>query len=342
MKRVTIQDIADKVGVTKGLVSRALRGKYNVSEKMREEITRTAVAMGYDFGKLRAKNKKRSKCLLIMTSDMLLKKDYWQPVIRTLTATLEDKHINLEYQIYDENNFGAADVAKLKTVEASGYVFMNNNPESLVRAAENTNLPVVVIDPKTVMSGRHLQIKYSNFNSFYDLTKLLIRSGHKHFVFYGPKAESASFNEREQGVLTCVGDNADKGVTVKELLFDNVSGQYADNERFECLLKSHPEITAVMCANDIIAINAMKSIAGLKKKVPTDYAVVGFDNIAESARPDIDLTTVNVPREALGTEAARYLINHINNKQIKYSQIVIDCETVLRGSIGEVSFREDV
>ena len=317
MKRVTIQDIADKVGVTKGLVSRALRGKYNVSEKMREEITRTAVSLGYDFNKLRAKNKRRSKCLLIMTSDMLLKKDYWQPIIRTLTNTLDEKHVNLEYLIYDENSCGQADVARLKAVEASGYVFMNNNPEILLRATENTNLPVVVIDPKTVLSGKHLQIKYSNFNSFYDITKLLIKAGHKHFVFYGPRAESASFIERMQGVLTCVGDNATSGVTVSEVLFDNESGSYADNESFEDVLRSRPEITAVMCANDIIAINAMKSIEGIGKKVPEDYVVVGFDNIAESADPKISLTTVNVPREDLGAEAARYLINHINNKPVK-------------------------
>ena len=341
MKRVTIQDVADKVGVTKGLVSRALRGKYNVSEKMREEITRTAVAMGYDFNKLRAKGKKRNKCLLIMTSEMLLKKDYWRPIIRTLTATLEENHINLEYQIYDEASCGEADVNKLRSVDASGYVFINNNPEILVRAAENTYLPVVVIDPKTVMSGRHLQIKYSNFNSFYDLTKLLIRSGHKDLVFYGPKAESASFNEREQGFKASVADSDQKGVNAYEVLFENSDGQYANNENFEKMLRTHPEITAVLCANDIIAINAMKSIASIGKSVPKDYAVVGFDNISESSHPNVDLTTVNVPREGLGEEAAKYLIDQINNKKIKYSQIVIDCETVIRGSIGDVGLKEN-
>ena len=338
MKRVTLQQVADKVGVTKGLVSRALRGKYNVSEKMREEITQAAVAMGYDFNKLRAKSKRRSKCVLIMTSDMLLKKDYWQPIIRTLTVTLEETHISLEYLIYDENTLSQADVVRLKTVDASGYVFMNNNSELLVRAAENTNLPVVVIDPKKVMSGRHLQIKYSNFNSFYDITKMLISLGHRDILFYGPKGESASFTEREQGFLTCIADN-EVGATAREVLFTNDDGQYADNGRFEQTLKKYPSVTAVLCANDIIAINALKSITAMGKSVPADYSLVGFDNIAESANPKIDLTTVNVPREELGAEAARYIINHINNKQIKYSQIVIDCETVVRGSVANARGR---
>ncbi len=341
MKRVTIQDIADKVGVTKGLVSRALRGKYNVSEKMREEITGTAVAMNYDFGKLRAKTKKRGKCMLIMTSNTLLKRDYWQPIIRAITATLDERHINLEYLIYDENGITADDVAKIKAMDVSGFIFMHNNPETLVRAAEKTNLPVVVIDPKKVMSGRHLQIKYSNFNSVYDLTKLLIACGHRDILFYGPKGESTSFNEREQGFCVCMADSESQGVVAHEILFENSNGQYADNERFTQFLSCHDGVTAIVCANDIIAINAMKSIAKLNKKVPDDYAVVGFDNISESAFDNIGLTTVNVPREELGAEAARYIINHINNKQIKYSQIVIDCETVIRRSIGNISSKEN-
>lgn len=337
MKRVTIQDIADKVGVTKGLVSRALRGKYDVSEKMLEEITHAAVAMNYDFSKLRAKNKTRSKCLLVMTSKMLLEKDYWQPIIRAITATLEEKHVNLEYQIYDEETFGAEDVSKIKDINAAGYIFMHNNPEVLVKAAENTNRPVVVIDPKNPMQGRHLQVKYSNFNSFYEITELLVKSGHKNFLFYGAKDESVSFTERERGFSASIDNNAESGVKAYKLLFKNTSGSYADNVGFSEMLTAHPEITAIVCANDIIAINAMKSITKAGKKVPDDYAVVGFDNIAESGYPNVNLTTVNVPREDLGREVAKYLVNHINKKHIKYSQITIDCETVIRSSIGNIT-----
>lgn len=337
MKRVTIQDIADKVGVTKGLVSRALRGKYDVSEKMREEITHAAVAMNYDFSKLRAKNKTRSKVLLVMTSKMLLEKDYWQPIIRVITATFEEKHVNLEYQIYDEETLGAEDVEKIKNVNAAGYVFMHNNPDVLVKTAENTGRPVVVIDPKNNLQGRHLQVKYSNFNSCYEITSLLIRGGHKNFLFYGATDESSSFIEREQGFSASISDNAASGVKGYKLLFKNAAGNYADNAGFVEILHKHPEISAVVCANDIIAINAMKSITKMGKKVPDDYAVAGFDNIVDSGYSNIDLTTVNVPREDLGREVAKYLVNHINKKHIKYSQIIIDCETVVRGSTGNIN-----
>lgn len=341
MKRVTVEEIAKQVGVSKGLVSRALTGKYNVSDKVRDEITRTAVAMGYDFGCLRSNNKKRSKCVLIMSSGMLLKEEYWQPIIQTIISTLDEAHINLEYFIYDEKTLGQDDIVRLKTINASGYFFMNNNPTELLTAVEGTNRPVVVIDPRTVRTGKHLQVKYNNFNSFYELTSRLISMGHRHFLFYGPIGASTSFNEREQGMMTCVRDNAALKVTAEEVLFSNESGNYADNAMFEAALKKHPEITAVFCANDIIAINARLSIERLGKRIPEDYSLVGFDNIRESGDPHVDLTTVNVPRMELGREAARYLIEHISNQQIRYSQIVIDCETVIRGSIRSLGKTEE-
>lgn len=336
-KRVTIQDIADRLGVTKGIVSRALTGKYNVSDRMRDEITHTAVELGYDFSKLRSKNRKRSKCIMIMCSQMLANVDYWQPIIGAITSTLDGAHINLDYFIYDENTCGDEDAYRLKSLDASGYVFMSNNPACLLQAAEATNRPTVVIDPKEMQTGKHLQIKYNNVYSFYHLTRLLYEKGHRHFLFYGPDGTSTSFTEREQGFKSAISElrNRPGGVTSHEVLFSNRSRQYADDRAFEEMLTSHRNITAILCANDLIAGNALRSIRRMGKSVPDDYSLVGFDNLPTRNGPG--LTTVNVPRRELGAEAARYIIRHITNQQLRYSQIVIDCEIIIRDSIRDIT-----
>lgn len=341
MARVTIDDIAKKAGVTKGLVSRALTGKYNVSDKMRDEITRAAVALGYDFTKLRSKSKKRSKCLLVMSQNMLVNEAYWQPIIRAITSTLDVSGIGLEYFIYDDARGSDENISALKAIDASGYVFISNNPEKYLRYTESTNRPVVVIDPRSTCTGKHLQIKFSNVSTVYDLTRLLYLNGHKNLLFYGPKDAVVSFIEREQGFTVCVHELKEYGVNYYRVLFDNSQGYYADNKAFTDMLLAHPEITGIVCANDIIALNALASIKQLGKSVPQDYSVVGFDNIAESREGMMNLTTANVPREELGVEAARYLINHINSNQVKYSQIVIDCEIVTRGSIRNITPMEE-
>ena len=60
MKKVTMQDIADKLGVSKSLVSISLNNRYGVSDEMRYKIYLTAVEMGYDF-KYNYKSKNRVK-----------------------------------------------------------------------------------------------------------------------------------------------------------------------------------------------------------------------------------------------------------------------------------------
>ena len=81
-KRILLEDIAREVGVTKGLVSRALAGKYNVSEEMRSRIVKKAAELGYDHSNLRSRPAPISRVLLVISSRILLKEDYWQPIIK--------------------------------------------------------------------------------------------------------------------------------------------------------------------------------------------------------------------------------------------------------------------
>ena len=66
-KAVRLEDIARECGVTKGLVSRALAGKYNVGDDTRNKIMKKAVELGYDFDKLRVKNKKKKSVVIVVS-----------------------------------------------------------------------------------------------------------------------------------------------------------------------------------------------------------------------------------------------------------------------------------
>ena len=124
MHKINFDLIAEKAGVSKGLVSRALNNKPNISEEKRDEIIRTANQLGYDFKHLRSKRKLR-KCLLVITSSMLAKINYWEPIIRKITTTLDEKRIELEYFVFglDENLKSVA--KRLQGVQTAGYIFMS-------------------------------------------------------------------------------------------------------------------------------------------------------------------------------------------------------------------------
>lgn len=335
MKKVTIEQIAQEVGVSKGLVSRALTGKASVSNDMRNAIIKKAIELGYDFDKLRTKVKRRN-VLLIMTSRMMLREEYWQPIIRAIAGTLDEQNINLDYFVYDEGALTDKQLQSLVKADVKGYIFMHNNLDNVLHKVEETNRPIVIVDPRRVSMGHNTRIKYSNHDSVYKLTEFLIGQGHKHLLFYGSKTWSLSFLERCQGFDDCCAMHGDQGVVGYNVLFDNLDGNYSDNDKLQAFLTENPQVTAIVCANDDVAFNAQFVIRRMGKKVPDDYSVTGFDNIERSQYYAPLLTTVNVPRKDIGEAVAEYLTQRINKKSITYSQIIIDCELVIRDSTRKI------
>jgi LacI family transcriptional regulator len=115
------------------------------------------------------------------------------------------------------------------------------------------------------------------------------------------------------------------------IIFNNDVKNYEDKGRLTHALNNNP-ITAIVCANDIIALNAIKTIERLNKKVPDDISIIGFDNIKTGEFISPKLSTFNIPRQEIGEEVAKYVSNSIKSHQIVYSQIVIRCDFIERES----------
>jgi DNA-binding LacI/PurR family transcriptional regulator len=322
--------------VTKGLVSRALAGKYNVSDETRNRIVQKAAEMGYDNDHLRSRPETISRVLLVISSRIMLKEDYWQPIIKSISKTLDMSSVVLEYFVYEENKIDGELLEKLALTKCNAFVVVHSNPKIINDFLKSLRKPVVEVDPKYFHSDAVTKVKFSNYDSMYEATQNLIDQGHRVLAFYGSDLHSTSFRERHEGFLACIDANQDlqvKGVSVN---FDNANLNYADDSMLASALSENP-ITALICANDIIALNAYKVIFRLGKKIPDDISVVGFDNIKEGEYATPPLATFNVPREELGKEIANYLIGMFSEKQLQYSQIVIHCPYVERGSIKEIS-----
>ncbi len=332
-KRVTLEQIAEACGVTKGLVSRALGGKYNVGDEMRSIINQKAVELGYNFDKLRSKSHESAKVTLMISSRILLKEDFWQPIIKAMSATLDHNSIKLDYCIYDEKNI--VDIEeKVKSSSSKAYILMHSNPEELVNLLIKTKKPVIEIDPKVLHFNGVTEVKFSNYASIYEATQMLIDKGHKTIAFYGSDMHATSFRERHEGFLACMDMNKDKAKCIS-IIFDNSTLQYSDNDMLRNALEEN-KIDALICANDIIALNAYKVIKSMGLTIPQDVSVIGFDNIRESESSYPRLSTFNVPRDELGNEVAKYLINLFADRQLPFSQIVISCEYIEKDSIREI------
>jgi len=328
-KKVTLEQIALQCGVTKGLVSRALANKYNVSDEMTYKIKQKALELGYDFSKLKFNRNVKRKILLLCPSRLFFKENFWQEIIKSISTTLGKSTIVIEYFIYEENGDLKSLENGLKNNDYSAFILIHYNNPEITNLICKKNVPIIIVDPKSICLEA-TQIKFSNYDSSYFATKYLIENGHKQIAFYGADSHSTSFRERHEGFLACINDN--KHIKHEEVIFDNVNKYYADDNALKNLIKTFNP-TALVCANDIIAINSYRVINALGLKVPEDISVIGFDNVTNSETCHPKLTTFNIPRVELGREVAEYTIHAIENKKLQYSQIVIRCEFVERDSV---------
>ena len=333
MKKPTLEQIAKECGVTKGLVSRALGGKNNVSDETREKIIRKATELGYDTTKLKAYKVGSNHVLLISSSRILFKEDFWQPIITSISSTLSHYNLIMEYFVFDEDKIDEGILKKLRDSSCGAFIVIHITTKAIMDVVISKKKPTVVVDPKTFYSEA-TQFKFSNYDSTYMAAQKLIEQGHKDIAFYGSDMHSTSFRERHEGFLACMEAHKDK-VTPYSLIFDNKEKNFANEDMLVNALKTYP-ISAIVCANDIIALNAMKTIYKLNRKIPDDISIIGFDNIKAGELSTPGLSTFNIPRQEIGEEVAKYVANSLKSHQISLSQIVIRCDYVARDTNREV------
>ena len=308
MKKPTLEQIAIECGVTKGLVSRALGGKNNVSDATREKIIRKATELGYDTSKLKVHKVASNRVLLIGSSRILFKEDFWQPIITAISSTLSRSNLIVEYLTFEEDKIDDGLLKKLKESSVSAFIIIHVAPKQIMDTLVAKGKPIVIVDPKTFHSEA-TQFKFSNYDSTYLAVQRLIQQGHTNIAFYGSDSHSLSFRERHEGYMACM-ENHNKEVNKPcSIIFNNDKKNYADE---------------------------LKTINRLGKKVPEDISVIGFDNIRTGDFMTPRLSTFNIPRQEIGEEVAKYVANSIKSHQIPYSQIVIRCDFIERESNVEI------
>jgi LacI family transcriptional regulator len=103
-------------------------------------------------------------------------------------------------------------------------------------------------------------------------------------------------------------------------------------EAARSLLVTQPDVTALFCYNDLVAVGALQACAALGCRVPGDLAVVGFDDIPLAALVTPALTTCRVPRYDLGARAMGLLLDRIQGGAEECAAIVLQPELVVRES----------
>ncbi len=195
---------------------------------------------------------------------------------------------------------------------------------------------LLALNIPTVLVGNALpdlavdSVSSANHAGAYQATRHLIEHGHRQIAYLSGPADWAPIRERCAGYLQALREQelAPTILLRPGLRVDDGRGAIGE------LLDRHPQVTAVLAANDPVAIGAMHAAKEAGRAIPEDLAFIGFDNIAWTENTEPSLTTVYIHKQHMGKMAARRLLDILQNPHEPVATIQIENELVVRRSCG--------
>lgn len=330
----TIRDIAKKSGYSISTVSKALNGYEDISPEAKNKIIRIAEEIHY-IPNLRSKNlSRREKSSIAFIFSGLKKDGAADGIIYNIMAGAYAYATNMNYdvQIYTTN------VSKQKEISYYRFCKERNIEGAVVQGIStddpyftelvNSNLPCVLIDICTDNQNVGF-ISIDNVKAAQEATNYLIGIGHRNIAMINGRPNAFVSQLREEGFRKALGE---KNIEINEnwIVSGDFSRSKAYNEAYK-LLQLYPEITAIFCASDLMALSVYEAAEKLGISIPDDLSVVGFDNIPLSSFISPKLTTVKQDMYKIGYEAAKLLKSIIKGEKIERHKIM-DYELLIRDS----------
>ncbi|WP_270887017.1 LacI family DNA-binding transcriptional regulator [Pedococcus sp. 5OH_020] len=321
----TIYSVAERAGVSIASVSRVLQGSTAVSDK-----TRARVLQAVDDLRYVPLSAARSLAVRHHEAHGLVLPELSGPYYSELLMGFESRAAELGQSVVLILAEGKSDlsrsVRRLAT-RVDGLAMLGSAaiPESTVTALHGSK-PVVLI-----AGDAHQDIgavRAENTQSARELTEHVIAHGRRRLLFVGDPAAGPDPRDRYAGFVAAHGRRR-AAEAVRVQLRESEGAAVADR-----LLAGELKADALVCANDELALAIMVRLRERGVDVPTDLAVVGWDDVMSARYIEPGLTTVRQPVRELGTAAADLLHERVTGVVAGAPTRIIPTHVVLRSSCG--------
>lgn len=337
MNRVTIKDVANRAGVSKSTVSHVLNKTRAVEEATREKVLRAVEELGYRPSQVaRSLISKRTKTAGLLISDV--SNPFYPDVILGVEeiAFAEDYSIFLCNTNYDLER-GLKLVQSLVDKSVDGILFMSSSMSlQMVQEAVENQIHAVVLDWEDYNLQELASTITINFESgIQQAVRHLVEGGHQRIAHIS-------------GPLSLWTAQVRKNVFLKALEQNGIDGQQAviiegdlriegGRKAFEQLYQLYPRPTAVITANDLMALGVLWAARNAGLELPRDLSVIGLDDIDLASKVSPSLSTIALPRREIGKMAMQMLLEMIRQgREDQKSRVIVDTTFVLRQSTQRV------
>ena len=293
-----IRDIAERAGASISTVSNVLHHKNSASEETREKIFAIAEELGYEIP---AAKEKGVRTILFNLSDFDTL--YYLEILHGISDYAYAK--GYSFLISTGENFPHFSEPE----KVCGCIVNDvNTPSDVLKKIADKGIPMIVLD-RELEHPRIKSIIVNNYAAEKQLVEGLIGAGYKKFAFLGG-LDTSDTKERFTAFKDTLKEN---GLTFSRN--DYYEGDWREKSgaqaaRLLMLSEEMPEV--LICANDMMAIGAIRKFQEDGLRVPEDIAVTGFDDVIISRYTE--LTTVAVPDYERGFLAAQALIDILEGR----------------------------
>lgn len=333
-EKTTIQDVANTAGVSIATVSRVLNNPENVRETTRAKVLDTMRLLGYRYYERYPDGFEPKRLLLLvapLTSDS--SNDlFFSKVIDGVDGAAKRNGYEFVIHKSGDSQEDLQHIIKiLQIVQASGVICLNHVADKSFFESIVEYAPVVQCFDYQ-LDWDVSQISIDDFEVSKALVSYAISRGKKKIAIINGNLRYGYAKKRQKGYLAAL---EEAGIEArKEWIFnlDNADFGPATSAATQLLnLDNRPD--AVFAVSDVFAASVIKVGLGMGLRVPEDLGVIGFDNTAISLISVPSITTVNYPKQRMGSLACELLIQQINNPNMEKKHLILDTEIIVRESI---------
>lgn len=340
MKRITIQDIATELKMSRNTISKALSDSDTVAGETKDLIVKKAIDMGYPSYKIKIPEnlvgsitqEQKKKILIISRRETA---NFWNRMIVGISDVINEKQDSMQLHIVSKEDERDNYISPELLADIDGIIVMSVFEQVFVERLMTYNVPVVFFDSPT-HSEEYLKygdvIMPEGWNSMRQLVNSLIKQGLKRLSFLGDITYCRSMYDRYMGYCAALAEN-NLPIDSSMQFTKHVTDRYYTRDEVQAAINNcsyTPD--AFVCANDDIAIYAYGILKDRGISVPKDVAITGFDNteMAEVVSPG--LTTAAVHTQTMGRRLATQLYHRMKRPGDAKELIAVSTDIIYRES----------
>lgn len=332
--RVTIQDIADALHLSRNTVSKVLNSPESVPEATRRRVLEMATAMNYkSIQQITESKQEKPLKILLISLENKLSSSFFTQLYQKLHEQAKQYNMAITIQLISTDDIRTRHFPDYIHV-ADGILIMEVLNVDYIQTLLKLEKPTVFFDFAVNVENisKNYDIVMEQNTAVYQLTERLILQGRTRIGFYGDVNHCLGFQERFYSFRNAMLDH--KLPLDNNILLTNDTPQtLSDSDYVLSLLRRLKLPQAFVCANDYVAFTLMEALKKMHIRIPEDIAVCGFDNVPDFWLHTPYLTTVDCSKDMLALNMLWLLASRIRNPNLDIRVLHVGGKTLIRESL---------